>query len=308
METILITGGTGLIGSELTKALVKIGYRVVVLTRKATKSEQEFIEYAQWNIDQQYIDEQAIKEADYIVHLAGANVAEGRWTEKRKQEIVNSRVQSGALLVKALRDIPNKVKAVVSASAIGWYGPDPSIPNPKPFVEENPADQGFLGDTCQKWEAAIEPVVNLGKRLVKIRIGIVLSTKGGAYTEFRKPLQFGVASVLGSGKQVISWIHIEDLVRLFLFAIENGQLQGVFNGVAPSPVSNEHLVKQMAAIKGGFSIAAPVPAFVLKAMLGEMSIEVLKSATVSSQKLQQLGFQFQYATIDKALNNLNAKA
>lgn len=307
METVLITGGTGLIGTALSNALVKGGYKVIILTRKVTKSQQPLLQYAQWNIAQQQIDEQAIKAADYIVHLAGANVADGRWTKKRKQEIVNSRVQTGALLVKALREIPNKVKAVVSASAIGWYGPDAIIPNPRPFVETDPADNTFLGTTCQQWERAIAPVTELGKRLVTFRIGIVLSNKGGAYAEFRKPLQFGMASVLGSGKQILSWVHIDDLIRLFVFALENKSIKGVYNAVAPHPVSNAQFIKQMAKIEGGFSVTMLVPAFVLKAMLGEMSVEVLKSATVSSAKIQQAGFRFRYPTIEAALKALNNK-
>lgn len=307
METVLVTGGTGLIGTALSTALIKAGYKVLILTRKAKESTHPLLEYAQWNIAQQQIEERAIKAADYILHLAGANVAHGRWTEKRKQEIVGSRVQTGALLVKALRETPNKVKAVISASAIGWYGPDPSIPNPTPFVESDRADHTFLGETCQKWEAALAPVREVGKRLVTFRIGIVLSSNGGAYVEFRKPLQFGVASVLGSGKQIISWIHIDDLVRLFIFAMENSELKGVYNAVAPHPVTNAQLIKQMAKINGGFYVTAPVPAFVLKAMLGEMSIEVLKSATVSAAKIQQAGFQFRYPDIEAALDSLNNK-
>jgi uncharacterized protein len=308
METILITGGTGLIGTAITNSLVKDGYKVVVLSRNVINSDQPLLQYAQWNPEQGEIDKQAIKEADYIIHLAGANVAEGRWTEKRKQEIVDSRVKSGALLVKALREIPNKIQAIISASAIGWYGADPSIPNPNPFIETDPADTAFLGATCQKWEAAIEPVVNLGKRLVKLRIGIVLSDKGGAYKEFHKPLKFGVASVLGSGKQVVSWIHIDDLVRLFVYALKNETMNGIYNAVAPNPVTNEQLIKKMANIKGGPSVTAPVPSFVLKALLGEMSIEVLKSATVSSEKVQKAGFSFQYSTIESALKDLENKA
>ncbi|HYH14774.1 MAG TPA: DUF1731 domain-containing protein, partial [Flavisolibacter sp.] len=182
------------------------------------------------------------------------------------------------------------------------------IPSPQPFIESDPADTSFLGATCQKWEEAIAPVFNLGKRLITFRIGIVLSREGGAYTEFRKPLQFGIASILGSGRQVVSWIHVEDLARLFIFALKNESVHGVYNAVAPHPVSNEQLIKQIAKVKGGFSFPAPVPAFVLKAMLGEMSIEILKSATVSSAKVQDAGFRFTFPTIEQAVQDLNKKA
>lgn len=174
MATVLITGGTGLIGQALTQALVNKGYQVVILTRSVTnKKAASNTSYAQWDVNAQTIDREAIQGADFIVHLAGANVAEGRWTAKRKAEIVNSRVQSGALLVKALTEIPNKVKAIISASGIGWYGPDPQIPNPKPFVDEDKAGDDFLGATCVQWEGSIQPVTALGKRLVIFRTGLV---------------------------------------------------------------------------------------------------------------------------------------
>jgi uncharacterized protein (TIGR01777 family) len=216
MATVLITGGTGLIGKALTKELMAKGYEVIVLTRKVggEKAQPAGLSYAQWDIEKQTIDEKAIQKADYIIHLAGANVAEGRWTDKRKKEILESRTKSSGLIVKALSEIQNKVKAVISASGIGFYGPDPAIPNPKPFVETDPADPSFLGETCRQWENSIDPVINLGKRLVKLRTGIVLSNDGGAYAEFKKPLNFGVASVLGSGKQIVSWIHIHDIVGM----------------------------------------------------------------------------------------------
>ena len=300
MATITITGGTGLIGSALIKKLVEKGHSIIVLTRRAKPAEGKVV-YKTWNTENGTFDPTAITEADYIVHLAGANVAESRWTEKRKQEIVSSRVKSGELLVRALSTTPNKVKAVVSASAQGWYGADPRIPNPRPFVETDGADNGFLGRTCQLWEGAISPVNALGKRLVIFRIGIVLSNDGGAYPEFRKPLQFGAATILGNGKQVVSWIHIDDLVRLFLTGIENNGWQGVYNAVAPHPVSNKELVLQIARQRGKFYVPLPVPAVALKAALGEMSIEVLKSTTVSSQKAERAGFTFLHPTIGNAV-------
>lgn len=304
MATVLITGGTGLIGKALTKELLAKGYEVIVLTRKIEVGQkQPGLSYAQWDLEKQTIDEKAIQKADYIIHLAGANVAGGRWTEKRKKEILDSRTKSSGLIVKALSEIQNGVKAVISASAIGFYGADPTIPNPKPFTETDPADNSFLGKTCQAWENSIDPVVSLGKRLVKLRTGIVLSNEGGAYAEFKKPLSFGVASVLGSGKQIISWIHIHDITGLYIFAIENEQINGVYNAVAPAPVSNQKLIEVMAEEKK-IAIPMKVPTFALKLALGEMSVEVLKSATVSSKKIEAAGYMFMFPSVGAAVGNL----
>lgn len=306
MATVVITGGTGLIGTALTKALAAKGYNVIILSRSRKQSSEKNIFYAVWDLSKQTIDEDAIKNADYIVHLAGANVGEKRWTEKRKKEIVDSRVDSGNLLVKALKEIPNKVRAVISSSAMGYYGPDSKIPNPKPFIETDKPYNDFLATTVVKWEAAIEPVTDLGKRLVFFRTGIVLSNEGGAYKEFKKPLKFGMASILGSGKQTVSWIHIDDLVRLYIEAIENDKWSGVYNAVSPNPVSNQQLINEMAKQAKGIHLQAKVPSIVLKVVLGEMSIEVLKSTTVSSEKIQQQGFHFLYPTIGDAIIKLRA--
>jgi uncharacterized protein (TIGR01777 family) len=305
MATVVITGGTGLIGTALTKALVQKDYEVIILSRSKKLSSSKNISYAVWDVNNQTINEDAIQRADYIVHLAGANVGEKRWTANRKKEIVDSRVDSGKLLVKVLTKLHNKVKAVISSSAMGYYGPDPGIPNPKPFMETDSPNNDFLATTVVQWEAAIEPVKSLGKRLVFLRTGIVLSNEGGAYKEFKKPLQFGLASILSSGKQIVSWIHIDDLVRLYIEAIENEKYNGIFNAVAPNPVSNKELVKEIARQTKKFYITAKVPSFVLKTVLGEMSIEVLKSATVSSEKVQKEGFQFLYPTISDAVASLS---
>jgi uncharacterized protein (TIGR01777 family) len=309
MLTILLAGGTGLIGTELQKFLREHGYRVVVLSRAGGKRKDPNVkslpENFFWDPSQNEIDREAIEQADVIINLAGAGVADQRWTRARKKEIAESRVNSGKLIVKALSEIPNRVKLVINASGIGWYGADPSIPNPHPFTEDMPPDDEFLGITCKAWEDSIQPVAALGKRLVIFRTGIVLTTKGGALAEFLKPLQWGVAGILGSGRQIISWIHIHDLCRLFLFAIQHDNIQGVYNAVSPQPVSNKELTIKLAQKKRGrFYIPLYVPSFVLKLILGEMSVEVLKSATVSSRKIEQEGFAFNYENIDAAFHEL----
>jgi len=307
MKTVLITGGTGMVGRALTKALLKKGYGVIVMGRggvrdAALRQAQDYngLTFAKWNVEKQEIDAAAVAKADYIIHLAGAGVADKRWTAKRKQEILDSRMKSGALLVHSLKSIPNKVKAVISASAIGWYGADTIA---RKFEEPDKAADDFLGQTCKQWEESIEPVAAMDKRLVKLRIGIVLSTEGGALKEFLKPLRFGIASVLGSGRQIISWIHIDDLVNMFITAIESEDINGVYNAVAPSPVSNKELILTLAKARNKFYIPVPVPSFVLKMMLGEMSIEILKSATVSSAKAEKAGFSFQYPSIAAAVKS-----
>lgn len=315
MGTILITGGTGLIGRALSKALLAKNYKVIILSRQTGKERTgNNLSYASWDIEEHLIDKEAITKADFIIHLAGAGVADKRWTEKRKQEIADSRVNSSKLIIDTLKRIPNKVKAVISASAIGWYGPDHLIPSPttpgvegdrpRKFIESDPSAQDFLGTTCKQWEESIEPVTQLDIRLIKLRTGIVLSKEGGALTEFIRPMKFGVAAILGNGKQIISWIHIDDLVKMYITAIENEKMIGVYNAVAPAPVSNKELTHQLVKSRKKFSIPIHVPSFILKLILGEMSVEVLKSTTVSSHKIEQTGFTFLYPVLGIALRQL----
>lgn len=307
MATVLITGGTGMIGRRLTQLLTAKGYEVIILTRQppVAGSQPGPVSYANWDVNKQTIDKEAIAKADHIIHLAGAGVADKRWSKERKQEIVNSRTESSALIVKALAENPNKVKTVVSASAIGWYGADTGKSRQNGFSEEVPADTAFLGNTCRLWEESIDPVNKLGKRLVKLRTGIVLSNEGGAFPAFKKPLKGGLATILGSGKQVISWIHVDDLCRMFIYAIEKEAMKGPYNAVAPHPVTNQYLTIALAKqVRGKFYIPVYVPAFILKMMLGEMSIEVLKAATVSCHKIQLAGFDFTYPTLEKAIAEL----
>jgi uncharacterized protein (TIGR01777 family) len=315
MSTVLITGGTGMIGTSLTELLVNNGYNVIILSRNpletAANHELKFgrthfrasgnIYYAKWNLREEKIDLSALREADYIIHLAGAGVAEKRWTARRKKEILESRTLSSALLVKALKENPNKVRAVISASAIGYYGADQG----KVFRESDPPARDFLGQTCLQWEQSIEPVIGLGKRLVKLRAGVVLSKNGGAIKEFKRPIRMGIAAILGDGKQITSWVHIDDLCRTFLEAIENPSMQGVYNVVAPSPVDHKTLTIALAKqMKGTRYIQVNVPEWLLRIMFGELSIEILKSATVSCEKIRQTGFQFVFPTSEAAIKDL----
>jgi uncharacterized protein (TIGR01777 family) len=302
MAKICITGGTGLIGRRLTALLSDQGHEICILSRKAT-GKKESVSFAAWDPGKSTIDAKAVRECDAIIHLAGAGVADKRWTRQRKQEILNSRIQSSALLFQTLKENKGNVQTIISSSAIGWYGPDKE--NSKPFVETAEFYDDFLGKTCLQWEQSIEPVEALGIRLVKLRTGIVLSNEGGALKEFKKPLNFGLAAILGSGKQIISWIHIDDMCRMFMYVVENKETSGVYNAVAPRPVSSKDLTLALAKkMRGKAFITAPVPSFALKLILGEMSIEVLKSTTVSSEKIQQTGFQFLFPTLDAALNEL----
>ena len=302
MATILITGGTGLIGRALTDVLVKDGHQVIILTRKP-KPSKDNIQYLEWNTDMQLLDRKAIENTDYIIHLAGANVAEKRWTMKQKQVIIDSRVMTGHLIVKGLKEIPNKVKAVISASGMGWYGPD-NGGNEKGFLETDPAAEDFLGYVVSQWEKAISPVADLGKRLVIFRKGIVLSEEGGAFAEFKKPLKFRTATTLGSGNQNVSWLHIDDAVRLYKAAIENEMMSGVYNAAAPQTVTNAELIKAISKASGKKNLSFHVPSFVLKTVLGEMSTEVLKSTKLNIDKLLSTGFQFKYPDIDSAVRDL----
>jgi uncharacterized protein (TIGR01777 family) len=304
MQTILITGGTGMVGQSLTNVLLAKGYQVIVLTRQKKQSSRAHFSFALWDLNKGWIDPAAIAAADYIIHLAGEGVADKRWTAARKKAILDSRVNSSALLVKALKEYPNKVKAIVAASAIGWYGPDNEKSTASGFVETDLVDSSFLGDTCRQWEESMHPVKALGIRLVTIRIGIVFNKMGGALAEFMKPAKLGAAAILGDGQQMVSWIHQQDLNRLMLFALEQEQVEGVYNAVAPDPVNNAILTKAIASRFHTWAIPFHVPSFILKVMLGEMSVEVLKSAKVSASKIIAAGFKFDYASMDEALDDL----
>jgi uncharacterized protein len=307
MPVVLISGGTGLIGSRLTHHLIERGYDIVILTQQKNRSLENLkITYSYWNVEKKIIDKKAVLSADQIVHLAGTGVMDHTWTSDYKKKILESRTKSAELIVNCLKENEHHVKTFVSASAIGYYGPDGKILERKDgFIESDLPSKDFLGETCLLWEASVEPVTALGIRLVKLRTGIVLSKKGGALKEFKKPLRFGIATVFGNGKQVVSWVHIDDLCRMYCEAMENKYLHGSYNAVAPEPVSQKELMLLLAnKMRNKFFTAVHVPVFILKFVLGKRSIEILKSATVSDRKIKAAGFTFLYPSIESAINEL----
>ena len=303
-KKVLITGGTGMVGKKLVQSLTDKGYQVSILTRNVkNQPTQTGVSYYKWDFENDVFDEKALEDVDAIIHLAGSGVMDKRWNNTYRNEIVKSRTDSISFLLKKLQNKNHNVKTLVSASAIGWYGPDRK--DGYAFTEADPADDHFLGKTCALWEQSAEKAVGLGIRVCKLRIGIVLSDKGGALPEFIKPIKMGIAAIFGNGKQMVSWIHVEDLCRMFLFALENETLNGSYNAVAPKPTTNKNLVVTIAKlIKGGFWIPMHVPAFFLKLLLGERSIELLKSTTVSSKKISEAGFTFLYPEIGQALKKI----
>lgn len=307
MAVVLISGGTGLIGTKLTTHLLENNHEVIILSRKRNKSPgNPKITFSFWDIKKQVIDGDVIKKADHIINLAGAGVMDKKWTKEYKNEIVESRTKSISLLIKGLNDNAHHVQSFVSASAIGWYGADARpLLHKDGFIETDFADNTFLGETCVLWETSAARVQDLGIRLVILRTGIVLSNDGGAFKEFRGPVRFGVAGILGNGKQMVSWIHIDDVCRMYLEAIENKELNGVYNAVAPLPVTNKKLTLKIAErMRNKFYVPVHVPTFLLKIVFGKRSVEILKSATVSDKKIKATGFTFLYPSIDAAVEEL----
>lgn len=295
---ILLTGGSGTLGKDLTQLLLSKGYTVSVLSRKPGNDPQ--VKTFTWDIAKGKIDENCIDGVDTIVHLAGAGIADERWTNERKKELIMSRTRSIALIYELLSKRTNIVTSVISASGIGYY----SDRGNELLTEDGEPSRDFLGECCIQWEKAVNEGEKLGLRIVKFRTGVVLTTQGGALSKLAMPIKFGVGSPLGSGKQWVSWIHHRDVANLYLYGIENDNLSGVFNMVAPNPVTNEDLTKAVAKQLHRPLWLPNVPAFILKLLLGEMSTLVLGSTRVAAAKIQNTGYNFLYTDLESALIEL----
>ncbi len=297
---ILITGATGLIGQEIVKLCHEKDIQVHYLTTSKSKIENlDNYKGFYWNPKEERIDTQCFKGVDAIIHLAGATVAK-RWTPAYKKTIINSRKNTTELLINSLKGETHQIKHVVSASAIGVY-PD-SLTN---YYDQtfNQISPSFLGQVVHIWENAVDGFAQVGIGVSKIRIGLVLSEKGGALPQMAKPIKLGLGAAFGSGKQWQSWIHIKDLARLFLFVTEN-QLTGVYNGVAPNPVSNGDVTKTVAKVLKKPLFLPNIPKFFMKLVLGDMHILLFESQRVSSKTIQDKGFHFKFNYLEPALVDL----
>ncbi len=291
---ILITGGTGFIGKELQKQLRSSGYEVVILSR----SGGDF----HWDPSKGEMDFRALEGVDAIIHLAGAGIAEKRWTESRKEELIQSRVQSSQTLYQAMKQHPHQVHTLISASGIGYYGADTGE---KLCEESTEPGQDFISTCTQAWEGSLKGMEDLGIRVVKFRIGLVMGNGGGIFPVLQKPIRWFIGANIGTGKQWQSWIHLKDLIGMFQWALQEKTMQGVYNAVAPEPIRQSELNQQLARAMHRPLFLPAVPAFALRLVLGEMAVLVTGGNLVSSNRIQkEAGFSFRFVRFSEALKDL----
>jgi uncharacterized protein (TIGR01777 family) len=301
MRNILITGGTGLIGMHLGLRLQEKGYKVTLLSRSARSG--ALFPVIRWDPDLGKDITLALDQADGIIHLAGAHIGAKRWTPKRKQQILDSRVKTGSLLFDAIEQGRRKPTTFISASATGYYG---ALTADRVFDERAPAHDDFLGHICLRWEESADRFKSLGIRTIKLRTGIVLSRQGGALPRLSLPVRLGVGAPLGSGKQYMPWIHMEDLCGIFIHALENPSMEGAYNAVAPEHATNLEFTTRLAGELKRPLWLPHIPAWFMKLLFGEMSVMLLEGSRVSSEKIREAGYQFQFPELSAALNHLFA--
>lgn len=296
MAIILISGGTGLVGKALTKRLITEGHEVRILSRNPQSSPQ--LKSFYWNVEKNEIDEKVFDGVEHIVHLAGSGIADKRWTNARKQDIIDSRVNSMKLITDVVKKKNIQLKSFVGASAIGIYGMTTSE---KIYTETDTGKDDFLTQSCSQWENSYQQIQTLSAKNCIIRIGVVLSKDGGALKRLLPLFQLGLGSAVGSGKQYMPWIHINDLVSIFHEALFNPRYNGIYNAVSSEETTNQSFSKQLAKSLSKPFFLPNVPAFVLKLVFGEMANVLLEGSRVNNQKLIHNSFQFQFASLSEAL-------
>ncbi len=296
-ETVLITGANGLVARRL-KDVLQDAYAVRFLTRKVSAPNT-----FEWDVKSGKVDLKAFENVDYIIHLAGAGIADKRWTKQRKQEILESRVDTLSLILKTLKEHRIKIKALISASAIGYYG---AVSSDVIFNESSPSGNDFLSFVCKKWEHIALQFSNqsVSDRSVIFRFGVVLSNRGGAFPKMLTPIKLNVGAALGNGQQYMPWIHIEDLCNLIKYSLEKTSMNGIYNAVAPEHINNQEFTKQVASAYRKKIYLPNIPEFVVKLMFGRASVLLLKGSRVSAQKVLDTGFLFKYPKLLSALSNL----
>lgn len=301
MSNIIITGGTGLIGKKLCEILLSKGHTITVLSRKSVSVNSEKIKYSKWDPEKGIVDKNVISEADYIVHLAGENIGNGRWTSEKRKRIIKSRIDPLRLIEEVIANAEKKPECLISSSASGFYG---ATTSDGIFVEDDLPGNDFLGNVCQQWEQAADSFENKGIRVVKIRTGIVLSKTEGAFEKMTLSRKFGFLITPGDGNQYLPWIHLDDLCSIYLRAIEDESIRGAINAVAPDHIKYSEL---NISIRNLMKIKLPIfkiPAFLLKLVLGDASDLILKGSRISSDKITGKKFYFSYPEINKALKDL----
>lgn len=298
-SSVLITGGSGLIGKYLTRSLLNEGFKVSLLSRKPGRIEN--VRIFHWDLEKQIIDPDAFKEVDYLIHLAGANIGEKRWTKDRKLEIINSRIESGKFLAKVINDNKIKLRAFISASAVGYYG---SVTTENIFNETDPSAEDFLGTTCKAWEESAEQFENAGIRTVKIRTAVVLEKTDSALSKLMITAKFGFLVQTGNGRQYMPWIHINDLCGIYLKAITNSEMSGAYNAVSPQHTTHKEFMRVLGKVSKCSVSFLPVPGFIIKIILGQMSDVVLNGSRISSEKIVNSGYRFRFSDLEDALKNV----
>jgi uncharacterized protein (TIGR01777 family) len=300
--TVLITGGGGLIGKYVTSALVGSNYKVIHLSRNPSFSQN--VKAYRWDPENQIIDSDLNENIDYVIHLAGANIGEKKWSAGRKKEIVGSRVNSLKFLYKILRERNIRLKAFITASGINYYG---TTTSERVFSESDPSGDDFLASTCKQWEDAADLFQNDGIRTVKIRTGLVLERQNTTFKKFIIPARFGIFPIIGSGEQYISWIHIKDICSIYLETLENNNFEGAYNAVAPEFLNYRDFIKILARVMKRPFINISVPYTALRIFMGEMSDLAAKGSRISSKKLINAGFRFSFGNLNDALTDLLSK-
>ncbi len=295
MEKVLITGGSGLIGRRLSFLLKSRGYEVRILSR-SNNPKNNYKTFV-WNVSEQYINDSAFEGLNHIIHLAGAGIADKRWSEKRKKEIIASRVASTNLLYNTVKRLKTPLNSFISASATGYYG---AVTSETIFEEKDKPAKDFLGKVCSLWEDSIFQFNEIKIRTVALRTGIVLSKDGGALKKMKTP----IITSLGNGKQYMPWIHIDDLCELYIKAIEDQEFKGAFNAVSSEHISNLSFSKKISKIFNHPFLAIGAPSFILQIVFGEMSTIILNGSRISANKIKQAGFKFKFENLEKALKNL----